>query len=121
MNIEGILHKKGDTEQVSDKFKKREFVLKYAENPLYEQFIKFELIQDRCSEIDKFNPGDSIDVQFNLKGREWTNPEGQKKYFNSLEAWRITKAEGSVSSSDQAVADINNMADPIGAGDDMPF
>ena len=70
-------------------FKKREFVVEYAENPQYPEFIKFELIQDRCDLIDPIQPGQEIDVSFNLKGRKWTDRNGEVKYFNSLQAWKI--------------------------------
>ena len=124
MNIEGKLHVKKDTEQVSDSFKKREFVVEYAENILYPQFIKFELIQDRCELIDSYQVGAQIEVQFNLKGREWTNPEGEKKYFTTLDAWRIQPVEvkGQVKGSEASVAAVNSMEDISGDGnEDLPF
>ena len=51
--------------------------------------IKFEAVQDKCDLLNNFNVGDLVDVDFNLKGRKWTNPQGEVKYFNSLQAWRI--------------------------------
>lgn len=78
-----------DEVQVTDTFKKREFVVEYAENPQYPEFIKFELTQDRCDLVSAFKPGEEIEVWFNLRGRKWTDPKGEVKYFNSLQAWRI--------------------------------
>ena len=92
MKIEGKLHAKGDTQKISEKFSKREFVMEYVENPMYPQYVKFEFTQDRCSMLDQFQVGERVELDFNLKGREWTNPEGVKIYFNTLEAWRIKKA-----------------------------
>ena len=66
INIEGKLIEKFETVQVTDTFKKREFVIEHAENPSYPEFIKLELIQDKC-----------------------TNKEGKVNYFNSLQAWKI--------------------------------
>ena len=76
--ILGSLHKKYDTQQVSERFKKREFVLLKDENG-YPQYIKFQLTQDRCAALDPFQEGDSIKVQFDLRGREWNG-----KYFTNL-------------------------------------
>ncbi len=79
-------------QQVTNTFKKREFVVEYAENPQYPEFLKFELIQDKCDILDDFSIGQEVDVHFNLKGRKWTNPKGEIVYFNTLQAWRIQKA-----------------------------
>jgi hypothetical protein len=80
------------TQQVSDKFRKREFVIEYAENTQYPEFIKLELVQDKCELLDKFAVGQEVEVQFNLKGRRWTDAKGEVKYFNSLQAWKINGA-----------------------------
>jgi hypothetical protein len=86
--ISGTLKVKFPETQVSEKFRKREFVI--SENSSqYPQVISFQLTQDRCSLIDSVNPGDEIKVHFNLRGREWANAQGETKYFNSLEAWKI--------------------------------
>jgi len=93
LQITGVLKVKFNEQIVSDKFKKREFVV--TENSSqYPQYINFQLAQDKCSLIDNFNEGDTIKVSFNLRGREWTNPQGEVKYFNSLDAWRIENADG---------------------------
>ncbi|MCV9385509.1 DUF3127 domain-containing protein [Reichenbachiella ulvae] len=92
MEIKAKLLEKFDTAQVSGSFRKREFVVEYAENPQYPEFVKFELIQDKCDLLDPFNVGQEINVAFNLKGRKWTNPQGQVVYFNSLQAWRLSAA-----------------------------
>ncbi|MEN8248483.1 MAG: DUF3127 domain-containing protein [Bacteroidota bacterium] len=80
-----------DTAKVSETFKKREFVVEYSENPQYPEFVKFELIQEKCDLLDKYKVGDEITISFNLKGRKWTDPQGVVKYFNSLQAWRLEK------------------------------
>ena len=63
-------------------FEKREFVITTDEK--YQQDVKFELIKDKCSDIDKFNVGDSIKVSFNVRGNEYNS-----KYFVNLQAWRL--------------------------------
>lgn len=80
-----------ETANVTDSFKKREFVVEYSENPSYPEYIKFELIQDKCELLNIYNIGDEVTVSFNLKGRKWTDPQGTIKYFNSLQAWRLDK------------------------------
>lgn len=88
--ISGTLKMKGDTVQVSDKFSKRDLVLTDASS-MYPQDILFQLAQDKCSLLDGHSAGDKIEVSFNIRGREWTSPQGEVKYFNTLEAWRIEK------------------------------
>ena len=83
--IEGLLHKKFDTEAKTESFQAREFVISTDGN--YPQFVKFQLTQDRCQIIDNYNEGEKIKVHFDLRGREW-----QGKYFTNLNAWRVDKA-----------------------------
>ena len=89
MEIQGKLIDLSDTTQVTDTFRKREFVVEYADNPQYPEFVKFECIQDRCDLLNNFQVGQELTVSFNLKGRKWVDPQGNTKYFNSLQAWRI--------------------------------
>lgn len=89
MEVKGTLKVVNTTHVVSDKFSKREFVL--TTNDMYPQDILFQLTQDKCTLLDMFKVGDKVEVSFNLRGREWTNPQGEVKYFNSLEAWKLFK------------------------------
>ncbi|QEL01096.1 DUF3127 domain-containing protein [Olivibacter sp. LS-1] len=91
MEITGIVHIVEPTQQVTDSFKKRDLIVKYAENPQFEEYIKFEATQDRVNIFDSLSVGDSIKVSFNLRGRPWTNKDGVTTYFNSLVAWRVDK------------------------------
>jgi len=86
--VEGKLHKIFDVEQKSERFKAREFVIETEEQ--YPQFVKFQLVQDKCELIDAHNEGEKIKVHFDLRGREWN-----EKYFTNLNAWRIEAADGS--------------------------
>lgn len=92
MEIKAKLLEKFDTATISGSFKKREFVVEYADNPQYPEMIKFELIQDKCDLLDSYNVGQELNVAFNLKGRKWTNPKGENVYFNSLQAWKLSAA-----------------------------
>ena len=79
-----------ETVQVTEKFAKREFVINDASS-MYPQDILFQSVQDKCSMLDGFQENDQVEVSFNLRGREWTSPQGEVKYFNTLDAWRIEK------------------------------
>lgn len=127
--ITGTLKVKYNEQKISDSFSKREFVL--ADDGQYPQFILFQLIKEKCSLLDSFNVGDKIKVSFNLKGREWTSPQNEVKYFNSLDAWRITPANASspqqpssYQSSPAAMPTQTASAGDFQAGspdDDLPF
>lgn len=77
-----------DTVQVSEKFAKREFVISDTSS-MYPQDILFQAVQDKCSMLEGIGSGQEVEVSFNLRGREWTSPQGEVKYFNTLDAWRI--------------------------------
>jgi hypothetical protein len=87
--LQGILKAKFAEQQVSEKFKKRDFVVT-DNSSQYPQHVTFQLLQDRCGLIDAFQLGQEIKVSFNIRGREWADPKsGETKYFNTVEAWRI--------------------------------
>ncbi len=120
LEAKGKLKLKGEEQKVSERFRKREFVLT-DESSQYPQYISFQLTQDKCSLLDSVNLGDEITVSFNLRGREWKSPQGEIKYFNSLEAWKIEK--GSASSSPdmdyEPIPEQNEMRSDL--KDDLPF
>lgn len=68
-------------------FRKRDLVIETSEQ--YPQPILIEFTQDKCDLLDTFYVGDSVTVNINLRGREWVNPSGEAKYFNSIQGWRI--------------------------------
>ena len=121
MVIEGKLHKKFDTQHVSEKFAKRDFVVEIQDNPLYPQFVIFQCTQDRCKLLDPFGEGEKVEVTFNLRGREWTDKNtAEVKYFNTLEAWRIQRATGG-SPSVEDIADRTKLPDLANDEDDLPW
>ena len=118
--LEGSIIEVRDTEQVSDSFAKREFVIKTNDDK-YPQLVPFELVQDKCGIIDAHNMGDQVKVSFNVRGRKWTNKDGIDKYFLSLNAWRIEATTGlpaveTVQASDASVSETLNIDD-----EEMPF
>lgn len=100
MDITGRLKVKGSEQKVSDKFRKRDFVIT-DNSTQYPQHISFQLSQDRCNLLDDYVIGDEIKVHFNLRGREWSNPQGEVKYFNQLEAWKLTGSGSSQNTSQE--------------------
>lgn len=89
--LEGKLVEKFDTQQVSDAFKKREFVVETTEEGggrVFTEHIKFQLIQDKVSLIDPIQLNQNVKVAFNLKGRKWEK-NGNVSYFTNLDAWRV--------------------------------
>ena len=90
MKITGTLKVKKDTQVVSESFSKREFVLTVVDGA-FSNDILIQLTKDKCSLLDAFNVGDMLEVEINLAGKCWVNPEGVEKYFNSLNCWKITK------------------------------
>ena len=84
------IHKINPIEQVTEKFKKREFVLEISNDGAYVQKVLFTATRDNVEFLDTFKTGDSVDVEFDVKGREWTSPTGDIKFFNTLELINIT-------------------------------
>ena len=118
MEIKAKVEKIFPTQQVSASFKKREFVVEYADNPQYPELIKFECIQDKCDQLDGFSEGQSVNVSFNLKGRKWTDPQGVDKYFTSLQAWRISADQGQGQAPEQSGAPADAAAPPPASNDE---
>lgn len=92
IEVTGKLHVVNETKQVSERFSKREIVVEIADNPKYPQFVAFQLTGDRCSLADDLRVGDLVRIEFSLRGREWRSPQGETKYFNSLDIWKIELA-----------------------------
>ena len=127
MEVIGIIKAKFDTTVVSERFKKRDFVLTVEPGSPYPQHVSFQLVQDKVSLIDSYNIGDEVKVLFNLKGREWVSPQGETKYFNTIDAWRIEKvgAAQNNSSSHSQPTSMETGAPPVftnsSVDDDLPF
>ena len=120
-SIKGKLHLKEETKQISDSFKKRDFVLDVTDNPEYPTYHKFELLQDSVSLIDSLNIGDELDVHYNLGGRAWTNKEGEVKYFNSTRAWKIESVSSSQPTGRSEPQEAQVMPTDDNSEDDLPF
>lgn len=94
MEVSGKIHAIGDTNDVSEKFSKRDCVLVIADNPTYPQYVSFQFTQDKCALLDMFQAGQEVTVSFNLRGRQWVSPQGETRFFNTLEGWRCVPVAG---------------------------
>ncbi len=104
-------------------FRKREVVIVTSEQ--YPQSIMVEFIQDKCDLLNNFSVGQDVKISINLRGREWTNPQGEVKYFNSIQGWKI---EGLGNAPDANIPPIDatdafEAADKLSdtEPDDLPF
>ena len=88
MDLKGELIRIYDTKQVSEKFTLREFVIETKEQ--YPQSIILQVSQDKCKVLDNYNLGDLVQVSINVRGRKWVDKEGNDRFFNTLEVWKIT-------------------------------
>ncbi len=93
MEIIGTIKRRTGIQTFASGFQKREFVIVTDEQ--YPQPINIELLGDKVDIIDFVPDGTKVKVGINIRGREWTNPQGEVKYFNSITAWKITRADGS--------------------------
>ena len=91
MEVSGKVKVVSPEMQVSATFRKRELVVTTDEQ--YPQHIMIEFIQDKCDLLNSINVGENVKVSINLGGREWVNPQGETKYFNSIRGWRIEKLQ----------------------------
>jgi hypothetical protein len=115
VTITGSIKMIGKTQDVSDKFRKRELVITEpsGQRP---QHIPVEFTQDRCGLLDGFNPGEEVSVSCYVNGREWTGRDGVTKYFLSLSGNRIERAGGA-----PAAGGTYQAAPPPGAADMPPI
>ena len=89
--ITGKLIHKYETQQVNDRFRKREFVLELEDNVngnVYTNYAKMQLVQQKCELLDRYNEGDIVKVNFNIKGNKWER-DGETRFITSLDAWRL--------------------------------
>ena len=102
----------GELKTFDSGFKIVEFVIKTEGE--YPQEVQFQCTSDKADNLIQYNKvGNKVDISFNLRGRAWTNPQGETKYFNSLDAWKVFKAEGTTTESAEVVVEDESL--------DLPF
>ncbi len=92
MELQGTIKKISDIQTFASGFQKREMVILTEEQ--YPQPINVEFLQDKVDLLNTYKEGDKVKVSINIRGREWTSPQGEVRYFNSITGWRLEKVEG---------------------------
>ncbi len=120
--LEGKLIEKQNTQEIertnsSDgkKFRKREFVIEFRDiingvESQYPNFAKFQVVQDKCELLDRYNMGDKIKVSFNVRGSKYINREGRESYITNLNAWRVEYASAATQPANQPAPQYNQPA-----------
>ena len=109
MNIKGKIKVIGQTKTFGSGFTKRDLVVTTQEQ--YPQDILVEFTKDNCETLNNYNVGDEVEVGINLRGREWTSPQGEVKYFNTIQGWKIGTTQ----------AEVTVEAHSPDRDDDLPF
>jgi len=86
-SITGRVKLINERNKITDKFTKREIVI--VTNDKFPQEVMIEAHQDNCDMLDEINVGSNVTINYNLRGREWVNPQGVSKYFNTVVLWSI--------------------------------
>ena len=90
MEITGQIKMVGETQTFGNNgFRKREIVITTDEQ--YPQHILCEFVQDKCDILNEYSVGESVTIGINLRGREWVNSQGETKYFNAIQGWKINR------------------------------
>lgn len=121
MEVTGQVYKVMDIQEFESGFRKRELVLTTDEQ--YPQTLLIEFVQDRVNLLNNVQVSDRVKVSINLRGREWKAPDGRIRYFNTIQGWRIEKAEasgGSTAAPETAETKPDLKVDE-GEEDDLPF
>jgi translation initiation factor IF-3 len=124
MEILGKVKVINPEQQISATFKKRELVVTTDEQ--YPQHIMIEFTQDKIDLLNNINPGEQVKVSINLRGREWVNPQGETKYFNSIQGWRVEKTQSETPQGSVATMPVADAFEPASnfneeEHDDLPF
>jgi hypothetical protein len=123
MELNVKIHSIGETQNVTDTFSKREFIVETQEE--YKQYLQLQVIKDKCDTLSNYKPGQEVKVHLNIKGRLWTNKEGKEIAFNTLECWKIEKVEaGAETIKEEKYKGKKEYTQPLGQKyeeDDLPF
>ena len=125
MEIQGKIKLIGETQTFgSNGFRKREVVITTEEQ--YPQHIMLEFVQDKTDLLDNYQVSQQVKININLRGREWVNPQGETKYFNSIQGWRIENLQQESSNSEMPPIPPADAFEPAGDlneddHDDLPF
>lgn len=115
MEIQGKVKLIGSTETIgTNGFRKRDVIITTEEQ--YPQHISIQFVQDKCDLLNSVSVGSDVKVNINLRGREWVSPQGETKYFNTVQGWRIESVMDSAIPMNASVDNLKNDGE-----DDLPF
>jgi hypothetical protein len=100
--ITGTVYMVGQTQQISDKFSKREIAITTADQ--YPQTVLLQFSNDKCTLLDNVRVGDNVTISYNLRGRIWTDKNGVEKIFNTIDGWNIHLTTNHVTQAPQSPA-----------------
>jgi hypothetical protein len=112
-----------DIVQRTETFKTREFVIEKSEDiggRVITNYVKFQCVQDKTAMPDRFNLGDEVKVQFNIKGTKWVK-DGRENYITNLDAWRMETVKIGQSANGGDTTNYNDMPPAADVVDDLPF
>ena len=125
MEVQGRVKMVGETQTFGNNgFRKREIVVTTDEQ--YPQHIMVEFVQDKTELLNSYKEGQQVKISINLRGREWVNPQGETKYFNSIQGWRIEALQAEASGGAMPPVPPADAFEPAGDlkeedADDLPF
>ena len=117
MELQGTVKKLGETQTFASGFQKRELVLLTEEQ--YPQPIQIDFLSDKIDLLNNVSEGENVKIGINIRGKEWTNPQGEVKYFNSITGWRIEKVSGENTNTE--APQPNTFEKPAPITNDNPF
>lgn len=121
LSVTGKIYQIQDIQKINDTFSKREFVLELTnDDQVYVQKVSFSLLRDNVNLIDGIQKGQEVEVKFYLNGRDWTSPQGEVKFFNTLDAQEVNvlnKQNSEISNNQNSL----NQVVQTGSDDDFPF
>lgn len=125
MEVQGRIKMIGETQTFGNNgFRKREIVVTTEEQ--YPQHIMVEFVQDKTDLLNSYQVGQQVKININLRGREWVNPQGETKYFNSIQGWRIEALQTEAAGENLPPVPPMDAFEPAGDlkeddHDDLPF
>ena len=125
MELQGIIKKLGEVQTFPSGFQKREMVVVTEEQ--YPQPISIEFLKEKGDLLNQLKEGEKVKVSINIGGREWTSPQGEVKYFNSITGWKVEKVDSNGGPEPTQATASSTTAPAAGSNvfeedeDDLPF
>ena len=119
MEVSVKIYAISETNVVSEKFKKRDFIVETDEQ--FKQYLQLQMTQDKCAILDNYAVGQEVKVSLNVKGRLWKNPAGVEVAFNTLECWRIERLATATPQQPVASAPLPQLPNGPQDESDLPF